>query len=447
MEQAISVAQLNRQAKFILEQHFGSVLIHGEISNLARPQSGHLYFTLKDDSAQVRCAFFKGQAMRQQYRPKDGEAVLVSGKLSLFEGRGDYQVIVSAIQPAGAGALQLEFNALKSRLEAEGLFAPERKRPIPTDAQVVGVVTSGSGAAVQDILQVLARRDPFIEVRLFPCLVQGKDAAADIRRALKAAIADGQCDVLIVGRGGGSLEDLWCFNDEALARDIAASPLPIISAVGHETDFTIADFVADLRAPTPSAAAELASADHSQRASRLHQLARQLTHNLQRQLNQHRQALHFLQQRLRHPADRIREQQQRLDDLSARLERSMTQTLERPALRLEVFQQRLQRSAPSVRLQEQRRQLNQWQQRLHSSVRANLHQWRQSIAKTAHNLHTASPMATLHRGYGILLTDDAKVVRSVTQVQIGQQISHRLADGTIVSEVKRINEQETPSDA
>lgn len=444
MEQAISVAQLNRQAKFILEQHFGSVLIHGEISNLARPQSGHLYFTLKDDNAQVRCAFFKNQAMRQTYRPKDGEAVLVSGKLSLFEGRGDYQVIVTAVQPAGAGALQMEFNALKSRLEAEGLFDPARKRAIPTDVQTVGVVTSASGAALQDILQVLARRDPFIEVRVFPCLVQGKEAAADIRRALQAAIADGQCDVLIIGRGGGSLEDLWSFNDEALARELAVCPIPVISAVGHETDFTIVDFVADLRAPTPSAAAELASADHSQRASKLQQLARQLSQNLQRQLGQRRQALHYLQQRLRHPADRIREQQQRLDNLSARIERSIEQRLERPNVRLSAAQQRLMRAAPSVRLQEQRRQLEYTQQRLVSSVQLHLKQSRQTVAKVAHNLHTASPMATLQRGYGILLDDGAKAIRSVTEVTVGQQVSHQLVDGLIVSEVKQISEQQPP---
>ncbi|MEX1058535.1 MAG: exodeoxyribonuclease VII large subunit, partial [Natronospirillum sp.] len=248
MDSPISVGQLNRQAKFILEQHFPTLLVTGEVSNLARPKSGHVYFTLKDQDAQVRCAFFRGSAMQQRYQIREGDAVLVRGKLSLFEGRGDYQVIVSGVAPAGDGLLQMEFAALKKELEDEGLFAPERKRTLPSHITRLGIITSATGAALQDILTVLKRRNPAIEVWVYACLVQGKSAAPDIRRALAQAQRDAGVEALLLTRGGGSAEDLWCFNDEALARDIARSTLPTVSAVGHETDFTICDFVADLLA-------------------------------------------------------------------------------------------------------------------------------------------------------------------------------------------------------
>ncbi|MFC3853798.1 exodeoxyribonuclease VII large subunit [Salinispirillum marinum] len=435
MEQAISVAQLNRQAKFILEQNFGQVLIHGELSNLSRPQSGHVYFTLKDNTAQVRCAFFKGQAMRQTYRPQEGEAVLVSGKVSLFEGRGDYQVLVSSIQPAGDGALQIAFEALKKRLQAEGLFAQERKRALPSSVSTVAVITSATGAALQDILQVLRRRDPFIEVLVYPCLVQGKEAALDIRRALAQAIQDAASDVIIVGRGGGSSEDLWSFNDEGLARDIAASPIPVVSAVGHEVDFTIADFVADVRAPTPSAAAELVSADHSLRAQQLTTLARRLSFAVQRTITTYRQRLHHTQQRLRHPADRIREQQQRLDNASVRLERALQHRLQQVRMRLHTATQRVERASPQHRLPAQKQQLNLLQQRLLRIITHRLERWRSHLTTQAHSLHTASPLATLQRGYSITQDEQGKVVTSAKRLAVGQTLTHRLADGQVKSTV------------
>lgn len=435
----VSVAQLNRQAKFILEQHFPTVLVKGEISNLARPRSGHIYFSLKDSEAQVRCAFFRGQAARQRAPLQEGDSVLVRGRLSLFEGRGDYQIIVSGVMAAGEGALQLEFEALKKKLADEGLFNPERKRPLPERVTRLGVITSSTGAALQDILQVLQRRDPGMEVWVYACLVQGRAAAADIRAALARAVRDNAVDALLVARGGGTAEDLWCFNDEQLARDLAASPLPVVSAVGHETDFTIADFVADVRAPTPSAGAELLSQDQQVWRQQFSRIEGQLQQSALRLLDQRRQQVAHLRQRLRHPSERIREQQQRLDDRSARLERAWAVLVRSRRQRLTAAQSRLQGVSPINRLHHQQDRLRSLRERLPGVMQRLLRAWRNRLEQQGHALHLSSPLATLQRGYSITLDSEQKLIRSVTQVEQGQPISVRLADGQIAGRVERID--------
>ncbi|MDH1157324.1 exodeoxyribonuclease VII large subunit, partial [Pseudomonas otitidis] len=273
--EVLTVSQLNQRARHLLEDVFPQVWVEGEISNLARPASGHLYFTLKDSQAQVRCALFRQNALKVRQALRDGLAVKVRGKVSLFEGRGDYQMIADAVEPAGDGALRLAFEALKEKLAGEGLFATERKRPLPAHPQRVGIVTSPTGAVIRDIISVFRRRAPQVSLTLVPTAVQGREATAQIVRALALADAQG-FDALILARGGGSLEDLWCFNEEAVARAVAACKTPIVSAVGHETDVSISDFVADVRAPTPSAAAELLAPDSSGLRQRLEGLERRL---------------------------------------------------------------------------------------------------------------------------------------------------------------------------
>ena len=308
-----SVTEINNSVKSLLEQQFTSIWIEAEISNLATPRSGHIYLTLKDDNAQIRAAMFRGNNMRLAFRPKDGMQVLVRGRLSLFAPRGDYQLIIDKMQEAGQGALQRAFEKLKAKLQQEGLFAEERKKTVPLRPGTIGIVTSPTGAAVHDILSVLQRRFPLTNVIIYPTQVQGAEAAAQIRGAIQRANQRQECDVLIVGRGGGSLEDLWCFNDEALARTIAESNIPVVSAVGHQVDFTIADFVADLRAPTPSAAAELLSADGDELQATLAGYQNWFESKIKSQLAEKHQQLHWVSKNLKHPGRRLEEHAQRLD--------------------------------------------------------------------------------------------------------------------------------------
>ncbi len=435
MDNPISVSQLNRQARFILEEHFPTVWVSGEVSNLARPRSGHVYFTLKDDRAQVRCAFFRGAASRQRQPINDGDAVLVSGRLSLYEGRGDYQIIVQSVAPAGEGALQLAFAALRKKLETEGLFDPAHKLPLPERVRCLAVVSSSTGAALQDVLTVLKRRDPSIEVLVFPCQVQGTEAAQSIRRALQRALAAPEPDAVLITRGGGSAEDLWSFNDEQLARDIFAATRPVVSAVGHETDFTIADLVADARAPTPSAGAEMLSTDQSATRQRVLELRHRLTRAMTRQLGDQRRHLLTLRQRLRHPSEQIREQQQRLDEREMRLRRAWQVLAGQRQRSVETLSHRLWQAAPHKRLAPARELTERLSARLAEAIQRLMGERRKRVAVLGHNLHTASPLATLERGYSIALDADHRVVRSVAAVQPGQPLSVRVADGTIDARV------------
>jgi exodeoxyribonuclease VII large subunit len=428
--EVLSVSQLNNRARLLLEDVFAGIWVEGEISNLARPASGHIYFTLKDSQAQVRCALFRQNAARVRQALRDGLAVKVRGKVSLFEGRGDYQLILDAVEPAGDGALRLAFEALKEKLGAEGLFATERKIALPAHPKRIGIVTSPTGAVIRDIISVFRRRAPQVELNLIPTAVQGREATAQIVRALQRADAQG-FDALILARGGGSLEDLWCFNEEAVARAVAACVTPIVSAVGHETDVSIADFVADVRAPTPSAAAELLAPDSSELVQRLHNLQRRLVLHMQGRLARERLRLEGVSRRLRHPGERLRQQTQRLDDLDMRLRRAFNQQLANQRERLARLDARLAAQHPGRNLALLRQRLDGLATRLPRAMQGQLRSQRQQLGALAAQLQIVSPLATLGRGYSILLDERGHAVRSAAQTQPGQRLKARLSEGEL----------------
>ena len=428
--EVLTVSQLNQRARHLLEDVFPQVWVEGEISNLARPSSGHVYFTLKDAGAQVRCALFRSSAARVRQALRDGLAVKVRGKVSLFEGRGDYQMILDTVEPAGDGALRLAFEALKDKLAAEGLFAAEGKRALPAHPQRVGIVSSPSGAVIRDIISVFRRRAPQVELTLVPTAVQGREATLQIVRALELADRQG-FDALILARGGGSLEDLWCFNEEAVARAVAACATPIVSAVGHETDVTIADFVADVRAPTPSAAAELLAPDSSDLQRRLGGLQRRLTLRMQHLLAARHLQLDGLRRRLRHPGERLRQQAQRLDDLELRLQRATARRLQNAGEQLARFDARLAAQHPERLLVLLRQRLEHLRQRLPRAMHAGLRERRQKLEATVQTLQVVSPLATLGRGYSILLDDRGRAVRRAADTVAGQRLTARLHEGEL----------------
>lgn len=428
--EALSVSQLNNRARLLLEDVFAQVWVEGEISNLAKPASGHLYFTLKDSQAQVRCALFRQNAARVRQALRDGLAVRVRGKVSLFEGRGDYQLILDTVEPAGDGALRLAFEALKEKLSAEGLFASERKRALPAHPQRIGIVSSPTGAVIRDIISVFRRRAPQVALTLIPTAVQGREATAQIVRALQLADRAG-FDAIILARGGGSLEDLWCFNEEAVARAVADCVTPIVSAVGHETDVSISDFVADVRAPTPSAAAELLAPDSSDLQRRLDSLNRRLALSLRTRLSREQLRLDGLARRLRHPGERLRQQAQRLDDLDMRLRRAFAQQSTSRQERLARLDGRLHAQHPGRALALLRQRLDSLGERLPRAFELQLRQQRQQLENLVQTLHIVSPLATLGRGYSILLDERGQAVRSAAQTRPGQRLKARLSEGEL----------------
>jgi len=432
-EHVYTPSELNLEVKLHLEAGFPRVLLEGEISNLSRPASGHLYFSLKDDRAQVRCAMFRSAAMRTALRPADGMLVQARGRISLYEPRGEYQFIVDGLREAGEGLLQRRFEELKQKLEAEGLFDPTRKRPLPPCPARVALVTSPSGAAVRDLLHVLARRWPVADVRLYPVRVQGVEAPAEIRRAIAAANRHGWAELLIVGRGGGSLEDLAAFNDEGVARAVAASAIPVISAVGHETDFSICDFVADLRAPTPSAAAELATPDRTVFAQRFARNLRQLAHRVEGRMQREGQRLDHLAHRLeqRHPAARLAEQARLLAALGARAGSAQRQRLERLRLRFDAATRRLAAQRPDRRLAELGDRLARLRRDLARTTGQALRAQRERLAALARTLQAVSPLDTVARGYAVLRDADGRVLARAAQAEPGDTISAELADGVL----------------
>ncbi|MHC2145462.1 exodeoxyribonuclease VII large subunit [Pseudomonas sp. 210_17 TE3656] len=428
--EVLTVSQLNGRARVLLEDVFRNVWVEGEISNLARPASGHVYFTLKDSGAQVRCALFRQNALRVRQALRDGLAVKVRGKVSLFEGRGDYQLILDTVEPAGDGALRLAFEALKEKLGAEGLFSAENKVALPAHPQRIGIVSSPTGAVIRDIISVFRRRAPQVELTLIPTAVQGREAINQIVRALQLADSRG-FDALILARGGGSLEDLWCFNEEAVARAIAACVTPIVSAVGHETDVSISDFVADVRAPTPSAAAELLAPDSSDLQRRIDSLKRRLLLRMQSRLMHDRLRLDGLTRRLRHPGERLRQQAQRLDDLDMRLRRAFEQRLNQRRERLARLDTRLAAQHPGRTLALLKQRLDSLAERLPRAMRETLKDRRQRLQAQVQTLHVVSPLATLGRGYSILLDERGQAIRSAAQTHNGQRLTARLGEGEL----------------
>jgi exodeoxyribonuclease VII large subunit len=433
--EVLSVSQLNSRARLLLEDVFSGIWVEGEISNLAKPASGHVYFTLKDSQAQVRCALFRQNAAKVRQALRDGLAVKVRGKVSLFEGRGDYQLILDAVEPAGDGALRLAFEALKEKLSAEGLFAAEGKVALPQHPKRIGIISSPTGAVIRDIISVFRRRAPQVELTLIPTAVQGRDATAQIVRALGIADAKG-FDALILARGGGSLEDLWCFNEEPVARAIAACRTPIVSAVGHETDVSIADFVADVRAPTPSAAAELLAPDSSELVQRLGTLKRRLNLRMQHRLERERMRLDGLQRRLRHPGERLRQHAQRIDDLDMRLSRAFERQLSNRRERLAYLQTRLLSLHPERNLKLLDQRLQALAERLQRGMREGLKQRRLHLHSQVQTLHAISPLATLGRGYSILLDERGRAIRNAADTRPGQRLHAKLGAGELVVRVE-----------
>ena len=432
---ALSVSELNHQARHLLETSFMQVWVEGELSGFSRPSSGHWYFSLKDRNCQIRCAMFRGANQRVRPAPKEGELVRIRGKVTLYENRGDFQIIVEHLEPAGAGALQQAFEALKLKLFNEGLFSTERKKPIPALPRHIGVVTSPTGAAIHDILTVLARRCPGIPVTLYPTAVQGQAATADIVAAIGRAVVHNRADVLIIGRGGGSLEDLWCFNEEAVARAIAACPIATVSAVGHEVDTTIADYVADLRAPTPSAAAEKISPDQSIWLRQLQAISERLQAAMGRQHTALENRLLQLSARLKDPRRSLQEKAQRLDGLDVRLSRAMAQMTQRLHMRTDHLQQRLAMQSPNRQLASASERVLRATTGLNLAIQQALKNRREQLDYTAQTLNLVSPLATLGRGYAIVKDDQGKIVRHAGQLEAGQAISARVASGTVHAQV------------
>ncbi|HDN9016533.1 TPA: exodeoxyribonuclease VII large subunit [Aeromonas salmonicida] len=440
-QQVFTVTRLNSAVRMILEQDLGLVWLTGELSNLAMPSSGHWYFSLKDLGAQVRCAMFKGNNRRVAFRPQDGMQVLVQARVSLYEPRGDYQLIIESMQPAGDGVLALRFEELKRRLGAEGLFDEGRKRPLPREPRAVGLVTSATGAALHDMLTVLKRRAPDLPIFIYPTQVQGSAAIGQIVAAVALANRRAEVDVLIVGRGGGSLEDLWCFNEEVVARAIANSAIPVISAVGHEVDVTISDFAADLRAPTPSAAAELVAPDQSARAQRLAHLWQRLVQAMNRHQTAARHGFVLLQKRLDHqdPKRRLEQQSQRLDELSARLQQLLNQRLHQGERRLANLELRLQATSPERLLAIGRRRHQLAQERLHALIAKRQDQASHRLAMLTARLDGVSPLATLGRGYSITRTQSGDVINRAAQVNAGQTLVTTLAEGHLQVRVEEVH--------
>lgn len=428
-----TVSSLNSTVRIMLEQEMGMVWLNAELSNLVQHSSGHWYFTLKDPRAQIKAAMFKGSNRRVTFKPQNGQQVLVQGQLSLYEARGDYQLIVERMQPAGEGLLQLRYAALKDQLSQEGLFNPDRKRPLPEVIQTVGVITSPTGAAIHDILSVLGRRDPSLRIILYPSSVQGESAAPALMQAMQTAWRRDECDVLIVGRGGGSLEDLWCFNDERVVRAIAQSPIPVISAVGHEIDVTLADFAADLRAPTPSAAAELVSGDRQAMLRTWHTLWQRhlqvMSHQLQSQTLRWQRLQTRLQQQ--NPLLHLRQNMQRADELTYRLHQAVQRMMQRHQLRLQTGYQWLLQQSPQYLLERQQHQHGYLTERLQNAMIRLQQRKQQRWQELGKQLHLLSPLQILARGYSVTLDHQNHPVVLASQVQQGDTLRIRLHQGQL----------------
>lgn len=429
-----TVSRLTAEVRAVLEDSFPLVWVEGEVSNLAAPRSGHLYFTLKDAAAQVRCALFKNRRTLLRAPPQNGAQVVLRARISLYESRGDFQLIVEHLEPSGAGRLRLEFEQLKGRLQAEGLFDAARKQPIPQFPRRIGVITSPTGAAIRDVLQILRRRVPHIPVRVYPAQVQGPEAPAELIAALEQARRDAACDVLLLTRGGGSLEDLAAFNDERLARAIAAFDLPLISAVGHEIDFAITDFVADQRAPTPSAAAELVAAAGTELEERLAGLRLHFIRSMTHRLAVVQAGMRALAKRLAllHPERRLQQRSQRIDDYELRLRRALAQRLATGQHRVHDLERRLAVQTPRRLLERYPGAYQAATLRLRAALGQRLRRDADRLRNASARLQSISPLGTLSRGYAVVTRSrDGAILRSFEQVALGEAIKVRLARGSL----------------
>ena len=442
-EEVISVGQLNQQAKKLLENQFRGIAVLGEISNLARPSSGHIYFTLKDEDGAIRCAMFRNQNSRLNFEPQNGDQCILKGQVSLYAPRGDYQLIVSSMQPAGSGNLMQQFDELKKKLDSEGLFSQNIKQNLPTQPRHIGVITSESTAAFQDILTTIKRRAPISQVTLIPATVQGDTAPRALIRALQNGLEFNNAnphnsfDVILMCRGGGSIEDLWAFNNESLAREIFDYPIPIISGVGHEIDFTIADFVADLRAPTPTAAAELVTEYYFQLEDAIEDAKDTLMHSFQNLVKEKYQKILLVSQNLESPIILLKEQSQSLDNLEIRLSQIMQNVINSTKQDLTIASNLLYQSNAM-------RVIEKYQEIIRSQMQSIQHQIKSVIIKKSYkltnletNLGAVSPLAVLDRGYAIVMDDSGKALTSSSNIEVGDTIQTRLATGHLTSNVTK----------
>ena len=442
-QEIISVSEINKRAKSILEENFPFVWIQGEVSNFFSAASGHWYFSLKDESSEIRCAMFTNKNHHITFEPKDGDHLVINGTLSIFEGRGQYQIIVEHIELAGEGALLKAFEELKKKLQLEGLFDDSIKRQLPAYPKDIAVVTSPDGAVIQDIINVLDRRSPFLDLTVVPTLVQGEKAAPLICDALNKVGKLKKVDVVILARGGGSIEDLWAFNNEEVARAIVNCPTPIISAVGHETDFTISDFVSDLRAPTPSVAAEIISQPYSELIETLEGYQNYISRSVISQIDLQRTQITNLIKRIRHPGDKLREISQKLDYVETALIQNINQEISFKKNGLNLKDLSLQQNSPQNKIKEAKVYLQNASKDLLKALKLEIERKSTVLAEIVATLQAVSPLSVLSRGYSIISTEpDGKILSSSNQVEIGQTISAILSKGSIKAEIKSKDENE-----
>ncbi len=442
-QEIISVSEINKRAKSILEENFPFVWIQGEVSNFFSAASGHWYFSLKDESSEIRCAMFTNKNHHITFEPKDGDHLVLNGTLSIFEGRGQYQIIVEHIELAGEGALLKAFEELKKKLQLEGLFDDSIKRQLPAYPKNIAVVTSPDGAVIQDIINVLDRRSPFLDLTVVPTLVQGEKAAPLICDALNKVGRLKKVDVVILARGGGSIEDLWAFNNEEVARAIVNCPTPIISAVGHETDFTISDFVSDLRAPTPSIAAEIISQPYSELIETLEGYQNYISRSVISQIDLQRTQITNLIKRIRHPGDKLREISQKLDYVETALIQNINQEISFKKNGLNLKDLSLQQNSPQNKVKEAKVYLQNASKDLLKALKLEIEKKSTDLAEIVATLQAVSPLSVLSRGYSIISTEpDGKILSSSNQVEIGQTISAILSKGSIKAEIKSKDENE-----
>ena len=442
-DEIISVGQLNQQAKTLLENQFRGVSVIGEISNMARPSSGHIYFTLKDEDGAIRCAMFRNQNLRLNFEPQNGDQCILKGQVSLYAPRGDYQLIVSSMQPAGAGNLMHQFEELKKKLDSEGLFAQEIKKQIPKQPKHIGVITSESTAAFQDILTTIQRRAPVSQVSLIPATVQGDTAPKTLIEALQSTLnynnlnPDNAFDVILICRGGGSIEDLWAFNNESLAREIFDFPLPIISGVGHEIDFTIVDFVADLRAPTPTAAAELVTEYYFQLNDRLEEWKANLGYLVQSRLTEKSQTLLFKSQNLKSPLTMLKEQSQSLDNIEMRLANTVQGIISNAKQNFQLATSQIYQSSTLQRFENYEDRIKTNLRSLNFQIKNLIDKKKLMLESISTNLNAISPLAVLDRGYAIVMNENGQALKSSKDIKVGDTVTTRLGDGGFTSNVSK----------
>jgi exodeoxyribonuclease VII large subunit len=442
-DEIISVGQLNQQAKTLLENQFRGVSVIGEISNMARPSSGHIYFTLKDEDGAIRCAMFRNQNLRLNFEPQNGDQCILKGQVSLYAPRGDYQLIVSSMQPAGAGNLMHQFEELKKKLDSEGLFAQEIKKQIPKQPKHIGVITSESTAAFQDILTTIQRRAPVSQVSLIPAIVQGDTAPKTLIEALQSTLnynnlnPDNAFDVILICRGGGSIEDLWAFNNESLAREIFDFPLPIISGVGHEIDFTIVDFVADLRAPTPTAAAELVTEYYFQLNDRLEEWKASLGYLVQSRLTEKSQTLLFKSQNLKSPLTMLKEQSQSLDNIEMRLANTVQGIISNAKQNFQLATSQIYQSSTLQRFENYEDRIKTNLKSLNFQIKNLIDKKKLILESISTNLNAISPLAVLDRGYAIVMNENGQALKSSKDIKVGDTVTTRLGDGGFTSNVSK----------